>query len=108
MRDVAKKTLLAAVVAWLLTRALRRVLGLMLVATVLAGALTIAERHRVDVDDARRVVRCQTRAIVRAVADLRHAASSSSPSSTARPPHGYGRCQLASMPTARRRDGGAR
>ena len=108
MRDVAKKTLLAAIVAWLVTRAVRRVLGLVGLATVLAGALTIAERHGVDVDDARRVVRCETRAIARAVAHLRHAGLSSSPSSTARPLHGHGRCHLASMPTARRRDRAAR
>lgn len=108
MRDIAKKTLLAAIVAWFVTRALRRVLGLVLLATVLAGALTIAERHGVDVDDARRVVRCQTRAIARAVEHLRHAASSSSPSSTARPLRGHGRCHLASTSTASRRDRGAR
>lgn len=99
MGGIAKKTLLAAIVAWLLTRALRRVLGLMLLATLLAGALTIAERHGDGVDDARRVVRCETRAVARAVEQLRHAALSSSPSSSARPLRGHRRCQLASTST---------
>jgi len=47
---------------------------------VLAGVLTIAERHGVDVDDARRVVRCQTRAIARVwQRTTRRASSTSTP-----------------------------
>lgn len=79
----AKKTLLAALAAWLLTRALRRVVGVALLAAILAAAATIAGRHGVDSDGVRRVMKCETRAITGFAKQLRDAGASSSPSAGA-------------------------
>ena len=80
MGATAHKTLLAAVAAWLLTRALRRLVGVALLAAVLAAGATIAGRHGIDSDGVRRVVKCETGAITRVAKQLRDAGSSSSPS----------------------------
>ena len=79
MGATAKKTLRAAVAAWLLTRALGCLVGVALLAAIAAGA-TIAGRHGIDSDGVRRVVKCETGAITRVAKQLRDAGSSSSPS----------------------------
>jgi hypothetical protein len=80
--DSAKKTLLAVIAAWLLARLLRRLVGVALLAAVVAAGVMIAGRHGVDVGTVRRVVQCQTRAIARGAKQLR---ASSSSSQSARP-----------------------
>jgi hypothetical protein len=76
--ETAKKTLVAALLAWLLARVLRRLVGVALLAALLAGGLAVAERRGVDVGGVGRAMRCETRAIVRAAQQLRDGASSSS------------------------------
>jgi hypothetical protein len=77
--ETAKKTLAAALLAWLVARVLRRLLGVALLAVAAAGGLAVAERDGVDAGGDGRAVRCETRAIVRAAQQLRDSASSSSP-----------------------------
>jgi hypothetical protein len=108
--ETAKKTLFAAVLAWLLTRALRRLVGVALLAAVAAGGLTIAARHGVNIDRVRGVMRCETHAIARAAKQLHDGARGSSPSSsrrTRRALRGLGRCPLAPPSTARHHERGA-
>jgi hypothetical protein len=78
--ETTTKTLVPAVLAWLLARVLRRVIG----AALLAGGLAFVDRRGVDVGDVGRVLRCETHAITRAAKQLRDIASSSAPSSTQR------------------------
>jgi hypothetical protein len=77
--ETAKKTLATALLAWLVARVLRRLLGIALLAVLLAGGRAVAERDGVDAGGHGRAVRCETRAIVRAPQQLRDSASSSSP-----------------------------
>jgi len=65
--ELANKTLLATLLAWLLTRALRRLAGV----AVLIGAVTIAGRHGIDAGRGGRVVQCEARALGRAAEQLR-------------------------------------
>jgi hypothetical protein len=109
--ETAKKTLVAAVPAWLLTRALRRLVGFALIAAVAGGGLTIADRRGVDadIDRVRGVVRCEMRAITRAAKQLRDGAKGSSPNSrrrTRRAVRGLGQCHLTPASTGRHRGGG--
>lgn len=77
MGETAKKTLVAALLAWLLARVLRRLIGVALLAALLGGGAAVAERG-VDVGGVRRVVHCETRAIARVAKQLRDARSSGS------------------------------
>jgi len=107
MGATAKKTRLAAVAAWLLTRALRRLLGVALLAAVLAAGATIAGRHGADSDGVRRVVKCETCAITRFAKHLRDAGSSSSPSAGRRQLRALrrpGECDRQMRPAAARHD----
>jgi hypothetical protein len=75
--ESAKKTLLAALLAWLLARVLRRLIAVALLATaLLAGALAIA-KPQVDLSGVARIMRCETHAIVRTAKQLRDGASTS-------------------------------
>jgi hypothetical protein len=82
--ETAKKTVLAALLVWLLTRVLQRLVGVALIAAVLAGALTVASGHGVDAGRAGRVVQCEARAIARAAKQLRNASSNDSPAAAQR------------------------
>ena len=111
MEATAKNTLLAAIVAWLLTRALRRILGVAMLAAIAAAALTVANPGGVDVDRVRGAIGCDTRAIARAAKQLRDSASSSSPSSHRRMRRAVrelGQCHRQPASSARRSDRGAR
>ena len=110
MEATVAQALLVMLVAWLLFRGLRRLAGVALLAALLAGAVAIADRHGVAIDDVRRVARCETRAIKHAAGALWSAASSSSSSgssSTARRPldavRAIGRCDLQPAPPTPRR-----
>jgi len=107
MRATAKKTLRAAVAAWLLTRALGCLAGVALLAAMLAAGATIAGRHGVDGDGVRRVVKCETRAITRVAKQLRDAGSSSSPSAgrQLRALRGLGECHGQQRSAPARHDG---
>jgi hypothetical protein len=104
--ETAKKTLVGALVAWLLTRALRRLVAIALLAGLLGGGLAIAERHGVDVGGVGRVIGCERRAVVRAAKQLRSAAlTSASPIGARRQLHALrrlGHCPLHSAPAHRR------
>jgi hypothetical protein len=82
--ETAKKTLLAALVAWVLARKLRRLVGVALLAAILTAGITIAGRHGIDIGGVRRVVQCETRAIARVAKQLHDSGSSSSPSAARR------------------------
>jgi hypothetical protein len=102
--ETAKKTLVAALLAWLLARVLRRLIAVALLAALLGGGAAVAARG-VDVGGVRRVVRCETRAIASVAKQLRDARSSSSQGVGRREPRALGRlgrCQL------QRPSGGAR
>jgi len=103
----AKKTLLVAVAAWLVTRALRRVVGVAMLAAIAAGALTVANRHGVDVNRVRGIIGCDTRAIARVAQQLGDSASSSSPGSERRMRRAVrelGHCQRQGASSTRRSD----
>ncbi len=76
---MTKKTLVAVFVTWLLTRALRRLIGVAMIAAVLTTGLIVADRHGLDVSGVRRVVRCETRAVHDIAKQLGPSSSSSSP-----------------------------
>jgi hypothetical protein len=106
MKTTVAEALLALLAAWLVFRGLRRLAGVALIAALLAGAVAIADRHGVALDDARRVARCETRAINHAAGALWSAASSSSSPTAARPLDGVraiGRCDLQPAPQTPRR-----
>ena len=106
MKSTIAQTLLALLGAWLVFRGLRRLAGVALMAALLAGAVAIADRHGVAIDDVRRVARCETRAIKHAAGELWSAASSSSSSTAQRPldaVRAIGRCDLQPAPQTPRR-----
>jgi hypothetical protein len=72
MRSVAKQTILAAVLAWLAARVLRRVVGVALLAALIAGAADLAQLHGVPV---RGAGRCEVSALVDVVGQLPDAIS---------------------------------
>jgi hypothetical protein len=81
MRSVAKQTILAAVLGWLATRVLRRVVGIALLVALIAGAAGIAGRH--DLEDVRgvgRVTRCDLAALLSVARQLPDAVSRGSSS----------------------------
>jgi hypothetical protein len=67
MVATAKKTIVAAVLVWLATRVLRRVVGVALLAVLIAGAAGLAQRHGVHVGGAGR---CEVSALVDVVRQL--------------------------------------
>ena len=83
VRADAKQTIVAAVLAWLAARVLRRVVGVALLAALIAGAAGLAERHGVHV---RGAYRCVVSALVETVRQLPDALSQSSSSSDRRLP----------------------
>lgn len=106
MKATIIQTLLALLGAWLVFRGLRGLAGVALMAALLVGAVAIADRHGVAVDDVGRVARCETRAIKHAARELWSAASSSSSSTAARPLdalRAIGRCDLQPAPQTPRR-----
>jgi len=74
-----KKTLAAALLASLFSRALRRLIGVGLLAALAGAAVAIGGHHDVGAGDVRRMVRCETGAVARAVKQLRDANSSTGP-----------------------------
>lgn len=81
MGETTKKTLIAVLLTWLLTRALRRLIGVAMIAGVLTTGFVVAGRHGLDVSGVRRVVRCETRAVGDVAKEVGRSRSSSSPSS---------------------------
>ena len=79
MGETTKKRLIAVFVTWLLTRALRRLIAVAMIAAVLATGLVVADRHGLDVSGVRRVVHCETRALRDVAKQLSSATSSSTP-----------------------------
>ena len=67
VRAIAKQTIVAAVLAWLAARVLRRVVGVALFAALIAGAAGLAQRHGVPV---RGAGRCEVSALVDVVRQL--------------------------------------
>ena len=97
MGESAKKTVVAALLSWLLARVLRRLVSVAVLAALLAGGLAVAERRGVDVGGVGRALRCDTRAIVRAAQQLSDGASSSSQTAMKRRQHALrhlGDCRL--------------
>ena len=72
MGATAKQTILAAILAWLAARVLRRVVGVALLAALIAGAGRLAQRHSVLV---RGAGRCEVSALVDVVGQLPDAIS---------------------------------
>jgi hypothetical protein len=70
VRSVAKQTVLAAFLAWIAARVLRRVLGVAVLGALIAGAAGLVERHGVHVGGAGRVPRCDVSALMQAVGQL--------------------------------------
>jgi len=113
VRRTANRTLVAAVIAWLAARVLRRLIAVALLAALLGAGVVIADRRGVDVGGVRRVVHCETRAVRGLAKQLRDARSESSPSAGRRPlraPRRLGQCAVKqpSAPTRPRADRGAR
>ena len=81
METTTKKTLAAVLLTWLVTRALRRLIGVAIIGAVLTTGLVVAGRHGLDVSGVGRVVHCETRALGDVAKQMRRSSSSSSPSS---------------------------
>ena len=110
MRGTAKRTLVAAALAWLAARVLRRLIAVALLAALLGAGVVIADRHGIDISGVRRVVHCETRAVRGLAKQLRDARSESSPSAGRRPlraPRRLGQCAV-KQPSAPTRPRGAR
>jgi hypothetical protein len=73
--SVAKQTLVAAVLAWLATRVLRRLVGVALLAALITGAGVLAERRGMQVRGVDRVSRCEVSALVEVARQLPDAIS---------------------------------
>ena len=107
MGETTKKTLIAVFVTWLVTRALRRLIGVAMITAVLTTGLVVAGRHGLDVSGVRRVVHCETRALGDVAKQMRRSSSSSSPSSgqrQLRALRGVGACAHRPVPRTAHRD----
>jgi len=105
--ETTKKTLVAVFVTWLLTRALRHLIGVAMIAAVLETGLVAADRHGLAVSGVRRVVRCETRAVRDVAKQLGPSSSSSSPDAgrrQVRALRGVGECARNRTPQQARRD----
>ncbi len=108
MEKTTKRTLIAVLLTWLVTRALRRLIGVAMIGAVLTTGLVVAGRHGLDVSGVGRVVHCETRALGDIAKQARRSSSSSSPSSGRRQLRALrrvGACAHKPVPKTAGRDG---